>query len=358
MLRPTRRPTIGERPEDSRVPHNRQFRLRSRPVGRIAPTDFDFVEEPVPSPGPGQAVARVLYLSLDPTNRIWMSDIEQYMPPVAIGEVMRGGGLAQVVASNHEGYQVGDLVSGLTGWQDYVVIDPAAGSSLAVVPRGLPVPLPALLGALGATGLTAYFGLLEVGRPKPGETVVVSAAAGAVGSVVGQLAKIQGCRAVGIAGGAAKCGWITEQLGFDAAVDYKASDWREQLTRATPDGVDVSFENVGGEIMEAVIARMNLGGRVALCGMISGYNAGEPMRGPYDAILMKRLRVEGFIILDYLSRFAEGAMQLAQWMVEGKLVHRDTIVDGLEQAPTAVNLLFDGGNFGKLLVKVADPPVA
>src|SRR5262245_15666704 len=191
---------------------NRQFRLRARPVGRIKPSDFELVETPVPRAAPNQAVARVLYLSLDPTNRIWMSDIEQYMPPVGIGEVMRGGGLAQVVESRHPSYQVGDLVTGLTGWQDYAVIDPAAGSTFATLPSGLPVPLPALLGALGATGLTAYFGLLEVGQPKAGETVVVSAAAGAVGSVAGQIAKIHGCRAVGIAGGPEKCAWITREL--------------------------------------------------------------------------------------------------------------------------------------------------
>jgi NADPH-dependent curcumin reductase CurA len=325
---------------------NRQFLLRSRPVGRIQASDFELVERPVPEPGPNQVLARVLYLSLDPTNRIWMSDIEQYMPPVAIGEVMRGGGLAQVVASQHPAYAIGDLVMGLTGWQDYYLFDGAAEGA------------PTVLGALGATGLTAYFGLLDVAKPKAGETVLVSAAAGAVGSVAGQIAKILGCRAVGIAGGPEKCAWITRDLGFDAAVDYKAADWRDQLARATPNGIDVDFENVGGEIMNAVIARMSLGGRIALCGMISGYNDGRPMLGPYDAILMKRLRVEGFIVIDYLPRFAEGAMQLAQWMIEGKLVHRDTIVEGLEQAPRAVNMLFDGENVGKLLVKVAEPPIA
>jgi NADPH-dependent curcumin reductase CurA len=333
---------------------NRQFRLKSRPVGRIEPGNFDLVESEVPSAGPNEAVGRVLYLSLDPTNRVWMSDMEQYMPPVAIGEVMRGAGLAEIVESNHPAYQVGDIVTGLTGWQDYVVTDGTGLGALTPLPKGLPVPVTAMLGALGFTGLTAYFGLLDIGKPRPGETVVVSAAGGATGSVVGQIAKIQGCRAVGIAGGKEKCDWIVRELGFDAAVDYKQPDWKERLAAACPNGIDVNFENVGGEIMDTVISRMNLGGRVVLCGMISGYNAGQPMRGPYDAILMKRLRVQGFIVIDYLDRFAEGAMQLAQWMMEGKLQHRETIVDGLESAPVAVNRLFDGQNLGKLIIKVAE----
>jgi NADPH-dependent curcumin reductase CurA len=335
---------------------NRQYRLRRRPEGRIRPSDFELVEAPAPSPGPGQAVARVLYLSLDPTNRIWMADVEQYMPPVQIGEVMRGIGLAQVIESNAARYAAGDLVTGLTGWQDYVLIDSNA-AAIRPVPRGLPVPPAVLLGVLGGTGLTAYFGLLDIGRPQAGETVVVSAAAGATGSVAGQIAKLKGCRVVGIAGGPDKCRWLTDELGFDAAVDYKVSGWAERLRAACPRGVDVNFENVGGEIMDAVMSLMNLNGRVVLCGLISGYNTGEPMRGRYDLILMKRLRVQGFIVIDFASRFGEAVQQLAQWVADGKLKQRETIVDGLERAPTAINLLFDGGNTGKLLVKVADPPL-
>lgn len=330
---------------------NRQFRLKTRPTGRIEKSNFDFVEESIPEPGPGEALVRVLYLSLDPTNRIWMSDMDQYMPPVGIGEVMRGGGVGVVVKSNSARYKEGDHVSGLTGWQDYCIADEGL-RAMSVLPKGLPVDLPVMLGACGMTGLTAYFGLLELGRPKPGETVVVSAAAGAVGSVVGQIAKIKGCRAVGIAGGPDKCRHIVEDLGFDAAVDYKRADWREQLAAATPDGIDVNFENVGGEIMEAVMARMNLFSRMPLCGMISGYNTGEPMRGDFSPILMRRIEVRGFIVIDFMDKFAEGAMQLAQWVVEGKLKHRETIVDGLENAPVAVNKLFDGGNIGKLVVKL------
>ncbi len=333
---------------------NRQFRLKSRPVGKIKTTDFDLVEEPVPTPGPGEAVIRNLYLSLDPTNRIWMSDMDQYMPPVEIGAVMRGGGIGKVVASNSDAYKVGDTVSGLLGWQDYYVAGPNDEIPVGVLPAELPVGLPTMLGACGLTGLTAYFGLLELGQPKEGETVLVSAAAGAVGSVVGQIAKLKGCRAVGIAGGPDKCKWIVEELGFDAAVDYKAPDWREQLAAVTPDGIDVNFENVGGEIMEAVMARMNLFSRMPLCGMISGYNTDEPMRGDFSPILMRRINVRGFIVTDFMEKYAEATMELAAWVATGKIKSQETIVDGLESAPTAVNKLFEGENLGKLVVKIAD----
>ncbi len=334
---------------------NRQFRLKTRPSGRIKTSDFDLVEAAIPEPGPGEALVRNLYLSLDPTNRIWMSDMDQYMPPVELGAVMRGGGIGVVVKSNTPAYKVGDHVSGLVGWQDYTIAGEAPELRMGVIPKGLPVPLTTMMGACGMTGLTAYFGLLELGQPKAGETVVVSAAAGAVGSVVGQIAKIKSCRAVGIAGGKEKCRFLVESLGFDAAIDYKAPDWKEQLVEATPDGIDVNFENVGGEIMEAVMARMNLFSRMPLCGMISGYNTDQPMRADFSPILMRRITVRGFIVIDFMAKYAEGAMQLAQWVAEGRLKHNETIVDGLEQAPTAVNKLFDGENIGKLIVKIADP---
>lgn len=333
---------------------NRQFRLKSRPVGKIKTSDFDLVEEPVPTPGPGEAVIRNLYLSLDPTNRIWMSDMDQYMPPVEIGAVMRGGGIGKVIASNSDAYKIGDTVSGLLGWQDYYVAGPNDEIPVGVLPPELPVGLPTMLGACGLTGLTAYFGLLELGQPKAGETVIVSAAAGAVGSVVGQIAKLNGCRAIGIAGGPEKCKWIVEELGFDAAVDYKAPDWREQLEAVTPDGIDVNFENVGGEIMEAVMMRMNLFSRMPLCGMISGYNTDEPMRGDFSPILMRRINVRGFIVTDFLEKYAEATMELATWVATGKIKSQETIVEGLESAPTAVNKLFEGENLGKLVVKIAD----
>lgn len=332
------------------APANRRFRLKRRPRGRVGAADFDFGTEPAAEPGPGQVQVRVELLSLDPTNRIWMSDVPQYMPPVAIGEVMRGLGLGRVVASRADGFAPGDLVTGLLGWQDYFTGD---ARGLQVLPPGLGLPAPVLLGAYGMTGVTAFFGLREVGQPRPGETVVVSAAAGAVGSVAGQVAKIMGCRAVGIAGGADKCAWLTGELGFDAAVDRKAPDWREALERATPDGVDVDFENVGGEVMAAVTGRMNLGGRVVLCGLISGYNEEKPALGDYGSILMRRLRVQGFIVSDFAARWPEAVGQLARWVAEGRLKHRETIVDGLERAPEALNLLFDGANTGKLMVRVA-----
>lgn len=338
------------------MPVNRQFRLRNRPVGRIKTSDFDLVETAPPVPGEREALVRTLYLSLDPTNRIWMSDMDQYMPPVEIGAVMRGGGLGLVVKSNSARYKEGDIVSGLTNWQDYSIAGERPDNMMGVIPGGLPVPLTAMMGACGMTGLTAYFGLLEHGRPNEGETLLVSAAAGAVGSVVGQIGKIKGCRVVGIAGGADKCRFIMEELGFDAAVDYKRGDWREALAAATPDGIDVNFENVGGEIMDAVMARMNLYSRMPLCGMISGYNSGELMRGDFSPILMRRIRVSGFIVTDFAAKFAEGSVQLAQWVAGGRIKHHETIVEGLENAPVAVNRLFDGQNIGKLIVKVSEPP--
>lgn len=337
---------------------NRQIRLAKRPVGLASANDFRTEESPLPTLREGEALVRTLYLSLDPTNRIWMSDMDQYMPPVEIGDVMRAGGVGQIVQSKNPALPEGRLVSGLLGWQDYSVV----GGDRSLPPSLLPaskVPITAHMGALGMTGLTAYFGLLDIGKPKAGETVVVSAAAGATGSVAGQIAKIKGCRVVGIAGGAEKCAWIKDDLGFDAAVDYKAPDWKEQLSAACPNGIDVNFENVGGAILDAVLARMNLNGRVALCGLISTYNAKEPVPGPYNfaAILMKRLRIEGFIVIDFGKRYGEALRELSGWYLEGKLKHRDTIVEGLEHAPSHVNKLFEGSNIGKLLIKVADAPL-
>jgi len=332
---------------------NRQFRLKSRPSGRVSASNFDFDEAPIPDLSPGEALIRVLYLSIDPTNRVWMSDREQYMPPVEIGEVIRGGGIGVVHKSRSSSYREGDLVVGLTGWQEYCIADEGS-RAMRTLPGDLPVPLPAMLGCCGMTGLTAYFGLLDLGRPQEGETVLVSAAAGAVGSVVGQIAAIKGCRTVGIAGGPDKCRYLLEELGFDAAVDRKAEDWQDQLVRATPDGIDVNFENVGGEIMNAVMKRMNLFSRMPLCGLISGYNKEEPALGDYSLILMKRISVRGFIVIDFAERYAEATAQLVQWVAAGKIKHHETIVEGLEQAPAAVNLLFDGKKLGKLVVKVSD----
>jgi NADPH-dependent curcumin reductase CurA len=335
------------------MPQNRQWRLANRPAGLADANTFALSTAAAPTPGQGEALIRALYLSLDPTNRIWITDMEQYMPPVQIGEVMRGYGVAQVVASHDPGLTPGDLVQGMLGWQDYTLAGPA--NPMTKLPAGLPIALPALLSVCGATGLTAYFGLTDLGAPKAGETLVVSAACGAVGSIVGQIGKILGMRVVGVTGGEDKCAHLIDTLGFDAAVDYRAADFAAQLAAATPHGVDVNFENVGGTVMDAVLRRMNLFGRVVLCGLISTYNESEASPGDFSLVLMKRLNVRGFIILDYAPRFGEGVMQLMQWLMAGKLVHRETVVDGLENAPEALNRLFDGDKMGKLMVRVAEP---
>lgn len=335
---------------------NRRFLLTSRPVGLAGADNFRLVEEPVAPLAPGEVLIRNLYLSMDPTNRIWMSDMEQYMPPAEVGETMRGIGLGQVVESKDPAYAPGDFVQGFVGWQDYWVSQPGPFAPFKL-PREVQVPLTAWLGPLYITGYTAYFGLLDVGRPKAGETVVVSAAAGATGSVVGQIAKIHGCRAVGIAGTDEKCAWLTGELGFDAAVNYKKPGFRSALRAACPNGVDVDFENVGGSILDDVMSLMNLRGRVVVCGLISGYNATAPVPGPYNFghILMKRLRVEGLIVTDYMDRFGEAAGRIAGWLGEGRIKTRDTVVKGLENAPAALNMLFAGANTGKLYVQIADP---
>ncbi|CAN5512979.1 hypothetical protein BH10CYA1_BH10CYA1_53180 [soil metagenome] len=333
---------------------NRQFRLKTRPVERVSPDNFELTEESIPELGKDEVLVRNVYLSLDPTNRIWMSDMEQYMPPVQIGEVMRGLGLGKVVRSNNPKFKEGDYVSGLLGWQDYAM---AKEDELTVLPNVPGVPLPVFAGAAGMTGLTAYFGLFEVGQPKEGETLVVSAAAGAVGSIVGQLGKLSKLRVVGIAGGEAKCNWLRNELSFDAAVDYKSPSWKKDLEAATPNGIDIDFENVGGEIMETVYNRLNMFGRLVLCGLISGYNDSNDSKSRLSVspTLMKRLRIQGLIVSDFASKNQEATTKLAKWIAEGKIKHKETIIDGLENAPTALNQLFDGGNTGKLLIKVSEP---
>lgn len=335
---------------------NRQWRLARRPEGNFKNSDLEFSEEPVRGLDDGEVLVRNIYLSLDPTNRIWMSDVDQYMPPVEIGEVMRGGTLGVVEESKFEGLAPGDVVlPGLGGWQDFVI---GAGEEMSKLPTELGVPLPAFMSVLGMTGATAYFGLLEIGKPQPGETVVVSAAAGAVGSIVGQIAKIKGARVVGIAGSDDKCAWLTDDLGFDAAINYKSEDVLESLRKHCPDGIDVYFENVGGKILDAVLTLVNNNARIPLCGLIDRYNASEPVPGPYmfANILMHRVHLEGFIILDYLPRIQEALTALGGWMMEGKLQYKVDVVDGLENAPGALNKLFTGENTGKLLVKVSDEP--
>jgi hypothetical protein len=268
---------------------------------------------------------------------------------------MRGGAIGVVEESRHPHIEVGNVVQGAIGWQDYQVTD---GRGMSRLPAEEGMPLTAYLGIFGHIGMTAYFGLLDIGKPRPGETLVVSAAAGAVGSVVGQIGRIKGCRVVGIAGGEEKCRWITEELGFDGAIDYRAQPVRESLKERCPDGIDIYFENVGGEILDAVLAQINLRARIVLCGMISQYNAAEPVPGPSNFInlLVKRARVEGFIVLDYMSRIREAMTDLTAWVAAGKIRYRVDVVDGLENAPTVFNRLFDGTNRGKLIVRVSEEP--
>jgi len=331
---------------------NRQWILASRPKGLITPEVLQFRETAVPALEEGQALVRVKFLSIDPTMRVWMADRPQYMPPVQIGEVMRAFGVAEVVESRHPEFNRGDKIAGLTGLQEFALLTTKDLGTFHKIPSIPFLSDSHFLGTLGHNGFTAYFGLLEVGKPQSGETLVVSAAAGATGSIVGQLGKIHGCRVVGIAGTDEKCKWIRDELGFDAAINYKHADWKEQLAAATPKRVDIDFENVGGEIMQTVLDRMNLHGRVVLCGLISGYTKEDPAMASFGQVLIKRLRVEGFIILDYASKFMDAAKQLGMWKMTGKIKDKQTIVKGFEKAPEAINMLFNGTNIGKLLVEV------
>ena len=330
---------------------NRQFKLIARPVGMVKRTDFDFTTEPIAQPGTAEVLVKVLYISLDPAMRGWMNDGKSYIKPVGIGEVMRAGGAGRVVASKNPKFAVGDHVYGTTGIQEYCITD---GTGFSKVDTKL-APLPVYVGALGMTGMTAYFGLLDVGQPKPGETVVVSGAAGATGSVVGQIAKIKGCRVVGIAGGAAKCQYLVKELGLDAAIDYKAEDVSKALRQHCPKGIDVYFDNVGGDILDAVLAQINLGARIAICGAISQYNNTTPIKGPsnYLSLLINRATMRGFIVFDFASRYAEALRELAGWLKAGKLKTREDVVEGLQTFPDTLLKLFKGENNGKLMIKVA-----
>ncbi len=331
-------------------PTNLQIRLVERPVGLPSASNFEIAEGPLPEPGPGELLVANRYLSLDPAMRGWMRDARSYIPPVAIGDVMRGGTYGEVIRSNHPKFAEGEAVVGLLGWQSHAVSD---GRGLTKVPGEVPGPM--ALGVLGMTGLTAYFGLLDVGRPRPGETVLVSGAAGATGSVVGQIAKIGGCRVVGIAGGPEKCAWLTDELGFDAAIDYKAvDDLPAEVRAACKPGVDVFFDNVGGSHLEAALGAIRRHARVVICGAISQYNAQEAAPGPanYLSLLVNRARMEGFIVFDYEARYPEAQRALGGWVAAGKIKHREEIVDGLRNAPAALLRLFDGSKRGKLVVRI------
>jgi len=331
---------------------NRQWILHRRPAGAIADGDLVLREAPIPRPGDAEVLMRTLYLSLDPTNRIWMSDREQYMEPVRLGNPMRGVALGAVVESRSAAFKAGDRVMTLGTWSDYSC---ASATTCLPVPQVPGLSAKDVFGIYFVVGPTAYFGLLDIGAPKKGETVVVSAAAGAVGSIAGQIARSLGCRVVGIAGGASKCRWLTEELGFDAAIDYKSDDVESALRAHCPMGIDVYFDNVGGEMLDTALGQMNRFGRIVQCGMISLYNVEGPWGGPrrYSNILMKRLKIQGFIVLDFLPRYAEAYAALTDLYTRGQLKWRFHEVERLEQADKAVRLLYDGGNTGKLLVKVA-----
>jgi len=333
---------------------NRQWILRDRPKGPLAESDFEFRVAPVPEPGPGEALTRTLYISVDAANRAWMSPVRTYTEPVEPGGVMRSMTLGQVVRSNDPALAAGDIVEGSGGWQDFAVAPVAALRRVA--PRK---PLSSILSGLGVTSLTAYFGLLEVGRAKAGETVLVSAAAGAVGSVAGQIAKIEGCRVIGLAGTDDKCAWLTGALGFDGAVNYKTAELARALRAACPRGVDVYFDNVGGPVLEAALFSMRERGRVVCCGAVSQYDTGSPGPGPRGVpglLVVKRLRMEGFIVMDHYARRPQAEDALARWIAEGRLVIREDIVDGLERAPRALVGLLHGDNVGKRMVRVAPEP--
>jgi NADPH-dependent curcumin reductase CurA len=321
----------------------------------VEPSNFELRESAAPEPGEGEFLVRNLYLSLDPAMRTWMVDQPSYVPPVALGEVMRGACVGRVLESRNPDYTSGEPVLGIFGWQDYSVSDGGGAIAVTKVPDGVPLTMP--LGVLGITSLTAYFGLKEIGKPEPGETVVVSGAAGATGSVTGQLAKIWGCKVVGIAGGPEKCDWLTSELGFDGAIDYKAEKVSARLRELCPGGTNVFWDNVGGEVLEAGLANLAMHARVVLCGAISNYNAPSP-NGPrnYMNLLVRRSRMEGFVVFDYLSRTNEAMAELVPLVMQGKIQHREDVRAGLEAAPAALVDLYSGDNRGKLLVKIADDP--
>ena len=330
---------------------NTQVLLASRPEGLPDDSTWNIVQNEIPELEDGQLLIRTIYVSLDPAMRGWIRDVRSYLPPVQIDEVMRAGAVGQVVASKHSDFQEGDYVNGWTGVQSYAVSN---GENLYKVQKGL-APMPTYLSTLGMPGFTAYFGLLRVGKPVAGDTVLISGAAGAVGSVVGQIAKIKGCRVVGIAGSPEKCKYIKDELGFDEAIDYKNEDVKEGIKRTCPKGINVYFDNVGGEILEAALGRLAFGARVAICGAISQYN-NTAIKGPanYLSLLVNRASMEGFVVIDYTKDYGTAAREMGGWMAEGKLKAKEFIVDGIENFPNALLRLFNGNKMGKLVLKVGE----
>lgn len=332
------------------MPVRKSYCLISRPEKRVSLSHFNITSQPIPTLSQNQVRVKVTHISIDPTNRIWMSDKPQYMPPVALGEVMRAIGIGVVEESTDPQFEKGDLVSGLLGWTTHAICQ---GREITKLPK-LNVPPSTFLSVLGMTSFSAYFGLLDIGQPKPGETVVISAAAGAVGSIACQIAKLKGTHVVGVAGTPEKCAWLKDSLGVDATINYKEGNLLKQLQAAAPNGIDVYFENVGGPLFEAVLQHLNLFARIPLCGLISGYNETGPTQTPqnFEQILMKRAKIQGFIILDYQARFSEAFSDLLAWYQAGHLTKNETILKGFDSLVDAVNMLFDGKNQGKLIVEV------
>ncbi|MEJ2602888.1 MAG: NADP-dependent oxidoreductase [Gammaproteobacteria bacterium] len=336
---------------------NRQLVLAHRPTGMVGDEHFELRESDVPEPADGEVLVRTLWFAFDPAQRGWLNDVKSYVPPVQIGEPMRAGTVGQVVASRHADYRPGDLVQGMMSWQDYVAVDPGGPLPLNKLPSDVPPTW--FLGVLGVTGITAYFGLLDIGRPQQGDTVVVSGAAGATGSVAGQIARIRGARVIGIAGGPEKCGWLTDEFGFDAAIDYKNEDTGARLAELCGDSIDVYFDNVGGPILDDVLVNLAQHARIVLCGGISSGYTTDPPPGPrnYMQLVVRSSRMEGFIVLNYRERFPEAVEALGGWLAEGSIRVKEDIREGFENCPATLRRLFEGKNRGKQLLKVAEPPL-
>lgn len=336
---------------------NKQWLLRERPQGMVSEKNFELVSTSMPQPdlAAGQVLLKTLMFGFDPAMRGWMVDEPSYLPPVALGEPMRASGVAQVVKSENPELPVGTLVQGLVNWQEFGIGDPAGAIPPTALPEGTPPNL--ALSVFGGTSLTAYFGLLDVGQPQAGETVLVSAAAGATGSVVAQIARIKGCRVIGIAGGAAKCDWLRTACKLDDVIDYKNENLDQRIGELCPEGVNVYFDNVGGAMLEAAINHMADFGRIALCGAIAGYNNDKPEPGPNNLMILvaRRVRMQGFIMLDYLDRSGEAMDKIVPWVMDGEIAWREDIQEGFENIPATLQRLFDGSNEGKQLLKLADP---